>query len=345
MMGVRLYREDDRARWDNYVQAKRDASCYHLVGWKDVIDKTFKHNTYYLLYEDDQNEVDGILPLVHLKSFFFGSFLVSLPYFNYGGACCDHKDARDALLQEAVQIATHAGCVHIELRHAYPIDKDFQEKTTKVSMRLDLPDDPEDLWKGFASKLRSQIRRPEKTGMYAKLGREEQLDAFHDVFSTNMRDLGTPVYSKQFFGNILETFPDKSSICTVFTKEGKPVASGFLVGFKGKLEIPWASSVRQFNRFSPNMLLYWSVLKRACEEGYQVFDFGRSTRDESTYRFKEQWGAKPVQLYWHYWLKNGGAPPELNPNNPKFKMAIEVWKRLPVAVTKVIGPRIVKNLP
>ena len=124
-----------------------------------------------------------------------------------------------------------------------------------------------------------------------------------------------------------------------------PVASGFLIGFKKRLEIPWASSLKEYNKLSPNMLLYWSVLKFAIENGYKQFDFGRSSIESGTYRFKEQWGAKPIQLYWYYWLSNGGKLPELNPHNPKYQTAINIWKRLPLSVTKIIGPRIVKNLP
>jgi FemAB-related protein (PEP-CTERM system-associated) len=181
--------------------------------------------------------------------------------------------------------------------------------------------------------------------MYASLGKEEYLDSFYDIFSTNMRDLGTPVYGKKFFRNILREFPTSTWICTVRTKEDKAVASGFLVGFKKRLEIPWASSLRSHNSSSPNMLLYWTSLKFACENGYDTFDFGRSTPGEGTYKFKEQWGAKPVQLFWHYWLRSGGPLPELNPHNPKYKMAIKIWQKLPLSVTNLIGPAIVRNLP
>ena len=93
------------------------------------------------------------------------------------------------------------------------------------------------------------------------------------------------------------------------------------------------------------MLLYWTVFKFACDRSFKTFDFGRSTPDEGTYRFKEQWGAKPVPLYWYYWIGKGGELPELNPKNPKYRVAIAMWKKLPVSVTKVVGPSIVRNLP
>lgn len=344
-MTVKLYSDGDGERWDRYVLRASNSSCYHLSGWKGIVEKSFGHRTHYLVSETNTGEVNGTLPLVNLKSAFFGNFLISLPYFNYGGICADNHETEEALLEQAIDIAKRCKADHIELRHTRNYTNGLPVKTAKVSMRLSLPNNIEELWHSFPSKLRSQVQRPIKAGMFARIGREEELDSFYSVFSVNMRDLGTPVYSKVFFQNILKEFPKTSWILTVYTKEGFPVASGFLVGFKDVLEIPWASSLRSHNRFSPNMLLYWNALQFGCEHHYGTFDFGRSTPGEGTYRFKEQWGAKPVQLYWHYWLSKGGPIPELNPHNPKFKIALYVWQRLPLSVTNLIGPSIVKNLP
>ncbi len=342
-VNIRLYHEEDRHRWDQYVMESDRATCYHLIAWKDIIENSFNHQTFYVLAEDHEHTIRGILPLVRLKSFFFGNFMVSLPFFNYGGICADNDEIRDRLLQKAVQLSQEGGATHIELRHTHPIDG-LLVKTAKVSMRLGLPHRSEELWNSFSTKLRTKVRRPSKEGMYTKIGREEELQSFYTVFSNNMRDLGTPVYSKEFFRNIMKEFPD-AWICTVYTRTGLPIASGFLIGFKDILEIPWGSSLKQYNHYKPNMLLYWSSLMFACEKGFRTFDFGRSTPGEGTYQFKEQWGAKPAQLYWHYWLKNGASMPELNPKNPKYRLAISIWKRLPVGMTKFIGPAIVKNLP
>jgi FemAB-related protein (PEP-CTERM system-associated) len=342
---VKLYCDGDGERWDSYVLRSSGLNCYHLKGWKEIIERSFGQRTHYLFSETNTGEVNGILPLVHLKSAFFGNFLVSMPYFNYGGICADNHGAEEALLEGAIGVAKRCKADHIELRHTRNYTNGLPAKTAKVSMRLSLPSTQEELWRSFPSKLRSQVQRPIKVGMFTKLGREEELNSFYSVFSFNMRDLGTPVYSKMFFRNILKEFPKASWILTVYTKEGFPVASGFLVGFKDVLEIPWASSLRSHNRFSPNMLLYWNALQFGCEHHYGAFDFGRSTPGEGTYRFKEQWGANPVQLYWHYWLSKGGPIPELNPHNPKFKIALYVWQRLPLSVTNLIGPSIVKNLP
>ena len=344
-MTIRLYTVEDKDAWDNYVVGMPDSNCYHQIGWKEVIEKSFGHATYYLLSEDSSHNINGILPIVQLKSLLFGNFMVSLPYFNYGGICAKDMPIGEELLSRAIQIAKDKGVKHLEMRHTHSMNERLPVRTTKVAMHLNLPTDPSDLWKSFPSKLRTQAQRPTKDGMSVSVGRETELDNFYQVFSSNMRDLGTPVYSKDFFRNILRVFPSSTWICTVCSKDSEPVASGFLVGFRETMEIPWASSLRSYNRYSPNMLLYWSALKLACETGHKLFDFGRSTPGEGTYKFKEQWGAKPLQLYWHYWLNNGGALPELNVQNPKYRVAINIWKRLPVRITNLIGPSIVRNIP
>jgi FemAB-related protein (PEP-CTERM system-associated) len=207
-----------------------------------------------------------------------------------------------------------------------------------------LPDAFDALLKKFPAKLRSQIRRAEKEGMGFRLGAADILKDFYDVFSRNMRDLGTPVCGPEFFAEILRAFPANSRIGVVYLNK-EPVAGGFLYGFRQVLEIPWASSDRRYNRLAPNMLLYRSVLEYACHDGYRVFDFGRSTPDSGTYRFKEQWGARPVQLNWHYWLSNGGPLPDLTPSNEKFRWAIFLWQRLPLPVSRCLGPTIVRYIP
>ena len=342
---MRVLTEGDARRWDDFVLRSASSNGYHQIAWRDVIERSFGHRTFYLLSEADSGSVDGVLPLVQLKSCMFGNFLVSLPYFNYGGVCAASEHAAHKLLTEAKFLAGEIGVEHIEFRHTEHSFGDLPVKRDKVSMRLALAGGAEGLFKSFPAKLRSQIRRPEKEGMVCEIGRNDKLDDFYAVFAENMRDLGTPVYARAFFGNILEAFPRSSWICTVATGDGRPVAAAFLVGFRGMMEIPWASSLRRYNALSPNMLLYWNVLKFACESGYSVFDFGRSTPGEGTYRFKEQWGAKPEQLYWHYWLRNSGTLPELNPKNPKYQVAIRLWKRLPLPVTRMFGPAIVKYLP
>lgn len=327
-----------------FLEKTVSSSLYHDYRWGVVIGKSFSHASYYLIGEDEGKRICGVLPLVHLRSRIFGNLMVSMPFFNYGGVCAENRLVRTLLIEKAVDIARDTGVSHIEFRQDAPLIDGFPVKTTKASMRLNLPQSADDLWKSFPSKLRSQIKRPQKSGLVSRISGIEGLKNFHKVFSICMRDLGTPVYPVSFFRNIMEQFSDRTWICTVYNGD-MPISSGFLIGYKNKMEIPWAGSIKTFNRLSPNMLLYWGCLQHACDKGYAEFDFGRSTIGESTYKFKEQWGAKPFQLYWYYWMSNEGALPDITPGNPKYKFAIEVWKKLPLSVTNVLGPKIVKNIP
>ena len=341
---VLLKDSHDEVMWDQFVLGHPQASGYHTLPWRGVISKVFGHRTYYLMAKDEGGMIQGILPLVLTKSPMFGCFLTSMAFFNYGGVLADRTDVRLTLLAAAGEIAKDVGAVHIELRQTEPIETDWPVRSRKVSMRLALPSDYEALLKAFPSKLRSQIRRAQKEGMDVRIGGEELLEDYYQVFARCMRDLGTPVYEKRFFQSIVEAFPKEARLCVVSLK-GRPLASGFLYGFRSTLEIPWAASDKRFSRLAPNMLLYSAVLEFACREGFKEFDFGRSSVDSGTYRFKQQWGAHPRQLYWYYWLAAGQSLPELNPDNPKFKAAISIWQHLPLPVANLIGPHIVKYLP
>jgi FemAB-related protein (PEP-CTERM system-associated) len=211
-------------------------------------------------------------------------------------------------------------------------------------MRLNLPSTIDELWNGFPTKLRTKIRRVQQEDMVVRMGREDELDAFYHVFAINMRDLGTPVYSKRFFRTVLRELPDSTWIGTVYLK-GEPVAAGFLIGFREAIEIPWGSSQKRYNNLRPNLLLYWNLLKFSVERGYRLFDFGRSSRDSGPYHFKLQWEAVPVPLNWQYWVPVGAPLPNLNPQNPRYQLAVRVWQQLPVPLTRLIGPPIVRNIP
>ncbi|MBX3123953.1 MAG: FemAB family PEP-CTERM system-associated protein [Nitrospira sp.] len=336
--------DSDVLAWDTYVLNSPITSGYHLAGWRRVIEEAFGHRTYYLIARDEHGAVQGIVPLVLLASRVFGRFLVSLPFVNYGGLVATSPDAYRVLEGGAIEQANALDAAHIELRHERPIETGWVSTERKVSMRLSLPGSYESLVKAFPSKLRSQVRRAQKEGMTARIGGNECLDEFYAVFSRCMRDLGTPVYAKGFFAKILEVFPKEARICIV-SHGGVPVAGGFLYGFRSSLEIPWAASDKRFNKLAPNMMLYGAVLEYACQQGFQVFDFGRSSPDSGTYRFKEQWGAQPHQLYWYYWMGQGRQVPQLNPQNPKYALAIRAWQNLPLAAANLLGPHIVKYLP
>ncbi len=335
--------EADAQLWEQFVKTHTQSSNYHRWGWKQVIENSFRWPTFYLMARED-TRILGILPLVWQKSWMFGSFLTSLPFLNSGGVAAENQSAKEALVAEAIALAQQLRARYLELRHRLNPELALPTKTHKVAVVRSIEPDAEKMWAALPHKVRTDIRKGIKSGLTADLGGAELLDAFYGVFARNMRDLGTPVYGRHFFSEILRTFPDDTHICVV-SHHGQPVAASFLTGYRGTLEAPWSSSLYSHIAMKPNMFLYWKILCFAGERGYQLFDFGRSTIGSGTHRFKKQWGSQDVPLYWVYWVPEGADLPELNIDNPRYRLAIWLWQRLPVSVTKVVGPAIVKCLP
>jgi FemAB-related protein (PEP-CTERM system-associated) len=328
--------------WDEYVAGHPDASVYHQAIWRDMIARVFSRETYYLMARRDGHTC-GVLPIVRLKSMIFGDFLVSIPYVTYGGILASDAASRQSLLDAATELARTLGVSHVELRHTAALDG-LAVRTDKVSMHLSLPDDPDALFSAIGSKLRAQVRRPRKEGAETVLGGAELLDDFYRIFARKYRDLGVPVYPKRWFREILQCQPAAARIVGVRLNQ-QIVAASLILGYRDRLEVPYAASLREADRYSVNMLLYWGMMEYAIGEGFGTFDFGRTTPGSGTHRFKKQWGAEPVQLYWHYWLAEGGEVPQLNTSNRKYEMVVNAWRRLPVRFANVVGPHIVKNLP
>jgi FemAB-related protein (PEP-CTERM system-associated) len=341
-LDVRQVDNEAAGEWDAFVSNSPGASHYHQYAWRHFFSDVFGKESYYLAaYKGDS--IVGVLPLVRQKSWLFGDYLVSLPFLNYGGILSEDDQVHARLAKSLGELAGRLGVSHAELRE-FSDQPDLASRTDKVTMHLQLPKSADELSKKLGSKRRSQIRRPVREGPTVSTGGIELLDRFYAVFSRNMRDIGTPVYPKRMFADILERFADDTTIVLV-DLNGEPAAAAFLLHFRNKTEVPWASTDRRFNKISINMFLYWQLLTYAIERGSDVFDFGRSSVDSGTYRFKAQWGAEPVQLIWNYWLGHGQEVPRMNPDNPKYARAISAWQRLPVAVANLLGPHIVSKLP
>ncbi len=293
---------------------------------------------------EEGGKVRGILPLAWQKSWIFGNFVTSLPFLNCGGVVAESPESKQALVQEAISLAQRLGAKYLELRHRQDAELGLPTKTNKVSVILAVEPDEEKTLKSLRHEVRTKIRKAIKSGLTAEICGAEALDDFYRIFAENMRDLGTPVYSKSFFREILRVFPSNTYICVV-RHQSEPVAASFLTGFRDTVETLWGSSLRKYLSMAPNMLMYWRMLRFTAERGYRIFDFGRSTVGSGPHRFKLQWSSQEVQLNWDYWLPKGIDLPELNPQNPKFRMAIWLWQKLPLGLTNRIGPRIVRCLP
>lgn len=332
------------AAWDGFVASRPDRSHYHRAGWARVIRNAFGQRPLYRVARAD-GEIEGVLPLVAFASPLFGRYLVSVPFLNRGGILASTERARAALLAEARALLLSTSSSFCELRYAGHSGSGLAAREDKVSMSLDLEGGREAVWKRVGAKVRNLVRKAEKSGLTVREGEPARdLDSFYDVFARNMRELGTPVYSKRFFGEIFREFGGDLRL-TVVEGEAGVAASAITVTEGGFTEIHWAASRREMLRLSPNMLLYWDAIGQAADRGLREFCFGRSTEGSGPHRFKLQWGARPTRLRWEYVLPEGGAMPALNPDNPKFRLATRVWKRLPLAATRLLGPPIVRHLP
>lgn len=341
---VRLARTpQDAGPWDRFVDRRAESTHSHRWGWKDVVEKAFGWHTFYLLAEEN-GEVRGLLPLVWQRSRLFGSFLTSVPYLNAGGVLAETEAAKQALVVEAIAIARKNKARYLELRHRFDPELDLPTRRHKVAMVLPLDGDPKSLWAALPHKVRTDVRKGMKSDLRPEFGNREFLEDFYGVFARNMRDLGTPVYSRRFFAEILRVFPGDVRICRVRLRQ-TTVAVSFLIGHHGTLEAVWSSSLYDYLALRPNMFLYWSILSFAAEHGFRFFDFGRSTIGSGTHRFKKQWGAQDVPLSWVYWLPDGASLPELNPENPRYRLAIKIWQHLPVQLTELLGPPLARRLP
>jgi FemAB-related protein (PEP-CTERM system-associated) len=337
--------------WDSYVSSHPDATGYHRWCWRGLFERVFGHETVYLAARRSPAApastttapIAGVLPLVSFRSLLFGKFLVSLPFVNYGGVLADDDGAARALVEEAGREARRRGARSVELRHTRRVFPDLPARQHKVAMTLALPASAEAAWNDFDHKLRNQIRKAEKSGFETAVGGRELAGEFYGVFARNMRDLGTPVYSRRLFDEVLGSMPE-SRACVV-RLAGVPVAAGITVGYRSAIENPWASSLREHRSLNPNMLLYWTMLKDAIARGYRVFDFGRSTPNEGTYSFKKQWGAVESPFFWEYVLERGASLPDHSPASAKFSLAVSMWQRLPLAIANGLGPTIVANIP
>lgn len=324
------------------------ASPYHLFAWKKAVESSYRHRACYLIAEEDGN-VAGVLPLIYMKPPLISGQFVSLPFCDVGDVLARDEKTAERLVSEAISLAREYRSGHIELRgqgqhSSYEfIGLPVTVQSHKVRMLLALPDSSEILWDGFRSKHRSQIRKAEKNGLVFRWGNKENLDDFYYVFSRNMRDLGSPVHARAWFAAVLEHFGENARMGLVYHKDHL-AGVGIILSVNRRISIPWASTLKEFNRFAPNMLLYWNFLKYAADNGYSHFDFGRSTPGEGTYKFKVQWGAEPVPLNWHCIMIDKKEAESTSPASAHRDTIARLWQKLPLSIANLIGPAIRKHI-
>lgn len=334
--------EGSAKEWDQLVQDTPGGTHFHQYGWRDVMRQAMGHEAPYLAARDMAAQLVGVLPLVRVRSLLFGDYLVSMPFLNYGGPLGSDA-AVVALADAAADLADTCGCKLLELRSRRELPLSLPVSHRKVTVTLPLsPGDPDAVLASLKSKVRSQVRRPLKEGVEVTFG-ADQLEGFYSVFAEHMRDLGTPVLGRGWFEAIAAAFGDSAWFgCARF--EGTPVAAGCGFRWAKEFEMTWASSLWDYSRIAPNMLLYWRFMERAANEGIEQFNFGRCTPDGGTHRFKMQWGSEDEELWWYHRASDAETQTP-SPDEGAYSLGPKLWRHLPLPVANLVGPRIVRLIP
>jgi FemAB-related protein (PEP-CTERM system-associated) len=271
--------------------------------------------------------------------------LFSLPFAMYGGPLAYSSAVKNALIKKAIEFTQKKGFSYLELRNFQDIkDERLRTHSNYCSMILELDKDTETLWNNaLEAKTRNQVRKAQKSGLYHKISRQKIGD-FYTVYSENMRDLGTPVHSKKWFLDLTEELGEKLDVIMVY-HEGRPIAGVLLLIDKSTVIVQYGASLKEYQKLCPNNLAYWEAIKYSCGRGHKTFDFGRSIYDSGTYKFKQQWGAKPHPVYYQYFLNKAKALPRIDPHDPKYRYMVGLWQRLPLPLSRFLGGAIRRNIP
>ncbi|MFC4313308.1 FemAB family XrtA/PEP-CTERM system-associated protein [Steroidobacter flavus] len=329
--------------WNAFLRQQPPGSFYHLFEWSGINQQALRNPGFNLIARAG-GEIRGVLPLTFVASPLFGRVLCSMPFVNYGGPVSIDAAATEALVRAARDKANELKADYLELRCASAIETDMAVSTRKISMHIELAPDPDTLWNKFASKHRTNIRRAQKNNLEVRSGGMELLDVFYSVMEQSWRSLGTPFYARSYFETILKALPEYTSIF-VCSQGTTPVAVAFNGYFNGMVEGLWAGGTELSRPLQANYVLYWEMMRDACVRGCTRYHLGRSTADSGAEDFKKKWNATSSQLYWYFHRPRGGEMPQLNVDNPKYKLAIQMWQKLPLWATRLIGPPLARSIP
>ena len=338
---VRSFAAADRARWDEFVYRCADATFFHRIGWKEVIQECFGHRTHFLLAERGA-QIVGVLPLAEVKSLLFGHALVSLPFCAYGGVAAEDNEAVTALHTAARQLGKGLGVEHLELRNRAVREADWPRQELYVTFRKAIMADVESNLVAIPRKQRAMVRKGIAQGLVSRI--DHDADTFFRLYADNMHRQGTPPLAKRYFETLRRTFDKDCEVLTVIEPGGEAVSSVLSFYFRDEVLPYYAGDVDAARDLAANDFKYWELLRRACERGLGIFDYGRSKRGTGAFDFKKHWGWEPTPLAYEYQLYRRERIPEHNPLNPKYRMLIALWKQLPIPVANAVGPLLVKSL-
>lgn len=329
------------ARWDEFVLACPAASFFHRAAWQNIIRDVFRHTTYFL-YAEEAGEIAGVLPLAHVNSLFFGNALVALPFAVYGGVASGSLEATAALESEAQNIARRLGADHLEFRNMAPRHDDWPRQDLYVTFRKEIRPDVEANLQAIPRKQRAMVRKGIKNGLKSEVDRGT--DRFFKVFADNVHRHGTPALPKRYFDTLCRVFGQDCEVLTVTGPDGQLLSSVLSFYFRNEVLPYYAGDDESARHLAANDFKYWELMRRACERGITLFDYGRSKVGSGPYAFKKNWGFEPQPLHYEYCLYNREGIPQNNPNNAKYKLFIEAWRRMPIGLANWLGPHIVRNL-
>ncbi len=338
---IRVASEGDAAAWDAFVVAHPDGTFFHRYGWKRLIEATYRYPAHYLIAERG-GALCGVFPLGEVKHLLFGHSLISVPFCVYGGVLAEDRRVREALESRAVQLGEGLGVDYLEARNQSPVRDDWLRKDgLYVTFRREIGEDHEANMAAIPRKQRAMVRKGIKAGLVGEL--DDGIDNLYQAYSESVRNLGTPVFPKAHFRAIRTEFADDVDVVTV-RHQGVVVASVMSYYFRDQVLPFYGGGIATARSLAANDFMYWEVMRRAAERGCRVFDFGRSKVDTGSYRFKKHWGFEPEPLSYEYHLVRATGMPDLNPNNPKYRLFVNAWKKLPVGVSRAIGPWLAKGL-
>ena len=339
--GVLLLKEADAAAWEAYVTRHPQATLFHTLDWKQVVERTFGARPRYLMHLR-QGKVTGVLPLFHVKSPLAGNALISVPYAVYGGILADDEAAARALGAEAASMAEAAAVDYLELRNLHETGSGWPVKSLYVTFMKPISADHDENMRAIPRKQRAMIRKAEKKGVTAEVA--DDLDAFFDIYSRSVHAHGTPVYPKSFFANIREALGDSCRISFCRSPEGERVSTVMTFYFRDTVMPYFGGGLPQARALQAFDYMYWDVMRRAADAGCRCFDYGRSKVDTGSYRFKKHWGFEPIPLPYEYHLVRARNMPNVSPANPKYRLFIRMWRAMPYPVTRVLGPVVARHL-
>ena len=340
-LAVRPFRPGDERAWDEFVLAHPGGTFFHLAGWRRVVERAFRHPTHYVLAERG-GRVAGVLPLTHVRSRLFGSSLISNAFAVHGGPLGADAESVRALEAEAVRLMEALAVPVLEFRD-FSIERSGWPSKSDLyaAFRRTLDPEPERNMMAIPRKQRAMVRKAMRYELHSEI--DDGVDRLHRIYSESVRNLGTPVFAKSYFGILRQEFPTASDVVTVWSGR-KPVASVLNFYFRDEVLPFYGGGSATARQIAGNDFLYWEVMRRACERGFRIFDFGRSKIGTGSFAFKRNWGFRPTPLTYQFRVVPGHAMPDLSPLNPKFAVFIAAWKRLPLPVATRLGPFIVRGI-